>query len=273
MLNLKAQFLTKVPDLKILKHNLTYLNLSFNCLVVFPKQILQLRHLTVLKLRNNPLKEIPIGIKKLRRLRQLTVSYCLLSSLPMSIFSLSRLVILGLAYNLLTFIPEDIGCLSSLKDLDLEGNQLGALPASILRLQSLKYLRMHNNFTHPIFWSETISFQPQSLVDMSILAVTKHALHRFSSLPPKIKSLLNNVLTCDCCGGPRFGEGVRVIKGAGEIFWVKNLPLLFTACSQTCRRKFKRNADAIPEWLTRNKLTLQTQMTYEEEPTPRAKTA
>lgn len=57
---------------------------------------------------------------------------------------------------------------------------------------------------------------------------------------------------CDCCDGPMFGRGVRVIKAPSSIFGVKNLPFLFNACTQTCRRQFSRASDSLKLWMQRN---------------------
>ena len=57
---------------------------------------------------------------------------------------------------------------------------------------------------------------------------------------------------CDCCDGPMFGPGVRVIKAPPEMFGVKNLPFLFNACTQTCRRQFSKSPQSLQEWMKRN---------------------
>ena len=45
-----------------------------------------------------------------------------------------------------------------------------------------------------------------------------------------------------------------MIKAMGEVFGVKNLPFLFKACSQTCRKAFVRNPEAVQQWLLRNNI-------------------
>ena len=52
-----------------------------------------------------------------------------------------------------------------------------------------------------------------------------------------------SVSACDFCGGPKFGQGLRVIKPAAEIFGVKNLPVLFYVCSQNCRGILRRSTE------------------------------
>lgn len=50
---------------------------------------------------------------------------------------------------------------------------------------------------------------------------------------------------CDCCNGPVFGAGLRLIRAvAMEKFKVKNLPFIFTLCSPTCRRTLKRKPNS-----------------------------
>ena len=102
-----------------------------------------------------------------------------------SLFGLNYLKLLDLSYNRLSFLPKEIRNLRyvlfflspelptpfdlyvdlrylsrSLRELSVEGNELGALPTGILQL-GLKHLRIMNNFTHPLFWRETTSNQPQ----------------------------------------------------------------------------------------------------------------
>lgn len=103
-----------------------------------------------------------------------------------SLFGLNYLKLLDLSYNRLSFLPKGIRNLRyvlfsfyhrnfqlpfdlyvdprylsrSLRELSVEGNELGALPTGILQL-GLKHLRIMNNFTHPLFWRETTSNQPQ----------------------------------------------------------------------------------------------------------------
>ena len=49
-----------------------------------------------------------------------------------------------------------------------------------------------------------------------------------------------------------FGEGVRLIKAPKMVFGLRNLPILFLACSQYCRKQFIKNPDAIQYWLQKN---------------------
>jgi len=161
ILNLRAHFLNRLPDLSPLAGLLTHLNLSFNDLWIFPLEILQLTNLVSLKLRNNPIQEIPWSIKRLKRLIVFEISFNLLTSLPSSLFQLKHLELLDLSYNRLSFIPSDIENLRSLRELNLEGNQLGAMPLGALHLISLKYLKITNNFMHPLLWREHATNQPQ----------------------------------------------------------------------------------------------------------------
>ncbi|XP_039340857.1 leucine-rich repeat-containing protein 63 isoform X5 [Mauremys reevesii] len=82
VLNLKGYFLTLLPDLTPLVDTLVYLNLSFNDLHFFPREVYNIKNLEVLKLRNNPIKEIPDDVHRLKTLRILNMSFNLLSVLP-----------------------------------------------------------------------------------------------------------------------------------------------------------------------------------------------
>ncbi|XP_048588160.1 uncharacterized protein LOC5511012 isoform X2 [Nematostella vectensis] len=257
VLNVKAHFLNRLPSLSQLVDTLTHLNASFNDFWVFPPEILELKMLVSLKLRNNPIKAIPNGIGNLSQLKVFEMSFNLLTSLPASLFELKDLELLDLSYNRLSFIPADIGKLRALRELNLEGNQLGAMPISTLFLP-LKYFRISNNFIHPLFWRETASNQPQRLLDLCALNVARHDqdIAAMIALPETLKKLLNMPDKCDCCGGAKFGEGLRVIKGLDEVFGVKNLPFLFSSCSQYCRKKFVKNKDGLALWLFRNGITI-----------------
>ena len=100
-LSLKAHFLTKVPNLSILRSSLIYLNLSFNSFEVgdfrsrffyhriffpcfnqaIPEAVFELEGLEILKLRDNPIREIPVGIAALWNLRTLVVSFCMIEKI------------------------------------------------------------------------------------------------------------------------------------------------------------------------------------------------
>nr|XP_025037888.1 leucine-rich repeat-containing protein 63 isoform X3 [Pelodiscus sinensis] len=111
-LNLKGYFLTLLPDLTPLVNTLVYLNLSFNDLHFFPREVYNIKHLQVLKLRNNPIREIPDDIYKLKALRILNISFSLLSALPTGLFLLPYLNYLDVAYNDISIIPHEIRNLS-----------------------------------------------------------------------------------------------------------------------------------------------------------------
>lgn len=49
-----------------------------------------------------------------------------------------------------------------------------------------------------------------------------------------------------------FGPGVRIIKMIEELFGVVTIPFIFTVCSQTCRKAFKKNPEAVNNWLEMN---------------------
>ncbi|XP_031555110.1 uncharacterized protein LOC116292017 [Actinia tenebrosa] len=252
-LNIKAHFLSRLPTLVQMSDHITHVNASFNDFWVFPPEILDLKLLVSLKLRNNPIKEIPHGISSLKYLKVLDMSFSLVNSIPSCLFELTDLEILDLSYNRISFVPTEVGNLRNLRELNLEGNQIRALPANILYLR-LKYLKISNNFIHPLFWRETASNQPQRLMDLCALVVnrTKQNSLKMALLPDSIKSFLKSPYRCDCCGGVLLGQGLRVIKPVDEAFKVKNLPLLFSSCSQPCRKRFIKNRDAIELWLLRN---------------------
>ncbi|XP_061482145.1 leucine-rich repeat-containing protein 63 [Rhineura floridana] len=232
-LSLKAFFLSRLPDLSPLADFLVYLNLSFNYLYFFPKEVYHLKHLEVLKLRNNPIKFIPEDIGQMKNLKLLIMSFNLLTALPAGLFSLPNLQGLDVSYNELEFIPTEIGNLRSLTYLNLEGNLLYVLPCGLLKLQ-LGRLKVENNFLHAYFWNEVCQLQPQRLTDMAALCFAKHNLWEiYHKMPVDIQEMLINFATCDCCMGPLYGRGLQFIRIYRNAYGLR-LPYFFCACSPTC---------------------------------------
>ncbi|XP_023930593.1 leucine-rich repeat-containing protein 63 [Lingula anatina] len=247
-LSLKAHFISQLPDLGPLLTTVTYLNLSFNDLRVFPVEIFDLKQLETLKLRNNPITEIPPDICKLAKLKVLVISFNLLSQVPLSLFSLSGLYHLDISYNRLSFVPNEIRRLKNLRELMVEGNQLAAMPSGALKLKNLKHLTVRNNFMHPLFWKENTRNQPQRLTDLACLAFMNAGLHRRAyHLTETVARLLQPTGQCDCCNGPLYGPGLRLIRPASKIFGIKNLPFLFVSCSPYCANMFLKSTDSISE--------------------------
>ncbi|XP_064638734.1 leucine-rich repeat-containing protein 63-like isoform X2 [Lineus longissimus] len=244
-LSLKAHFITFLPDISPVAKTVTYLNLSFNDLRCVPSELFDMQQLEVLKLRDNPIRDIPMQIVLLKNLRTLTLSFCLISSVPISLFSLPELRHLDLSYNRLVFIPNEIRNALKLRELNLEGNQLPAMPCGALKLK-LRYLRVANNFMHPLFWEENTKNNPQRLLDLSALAFSNAGLFRlYKNIPEGDMKILNSYSTCDCCSGPRYGPGIRLIRPCNKIFGVKNLPFLFRSCSPYCAKVFSSSTDTI----------------------------
>lgn len=246
VLSLKAHFIPQIPELSPLSTTLVYLNLSFNELVNFPRDVLACRELQVLKLRNNPLKDIPHDISKLKKLRTLILSFCCLTALPLSLFTLTKLEFFDVSYNKLTFLANEIKKLEKLRFLNVEGNELAGLPCGLLRLNLFR-IRVRNNFMNPLFWKENSANDPQRLTDMCLVVikskVTKDDPRKMEKFPPEIVRAINSFLPCDCCDGSRFGPGLRIIRPCTEIWGIKRLPFVFQSCSPSCYSTFIHNID------------------------------
>ena len=52
---------------------------------------------------------------------------------------------------------------------------------------------------------------------------------------------------CDCCGGPCYGPGIRIIRPCTLIFGVRNLPFLFHSCGPDCATTFMKSAEGISD--------------------------
>ena len=49
-----------------------------------------------------------------------------------------------------------------------------------------------------------------------------------------------DVGACDCCAGPVFGGGYTLVRSmALEQCGAKNIPLVFTVCSQSCKHNLR----------------------------------
>nr|XP_006118070.1 leucine-rich repeat-containing protein 63 isoform X1 [Pelodiscus sinensis]XP_025037883.1 leucine-rich repeat-containing protein 63 isoform X1 [Pelodiscus sinensis]XP_025037884.1 leucine-rich repeat-containing protein 63 isoform X1 [Pelodiscus sinensis]XP_025037885.1 leucine-rich repeat-containing protein 63 isoform X1 [Pelodiscus sinensis]XP_025037886.1 leucine-rich repeat-containing protein 63 isoform X1 [Pelodiscus sinensis] len=251
-LNLKGYFLTLLPDLTPLVNTLVYLNLSFNDLHFFPREVYNIKHLQVLKLRNNPIREIPDDIYKLKALRILNISFSLLSALPTGLFLLPYLNYLDVAYNDISIIPHEIRNLRTLEYLNVEGNQLCALPCEVLKLP-LKFLNIENNFMHPFLWKENSQNQPQRLTDLAALCFSRNKLwQKYTKISRDIQEILNNCKVCDCCKGPLYGKGLQLIRSCRNIFRFHRLPFLFNACSPSCHSSFMSQTDSMTRVLYGN---------------------
>ncbi|CAM4367540.1 leucine-rich repeat-containing protein 63 isoform X1 [Caretta caretta] len=243
-LNLKGYFLTLLPDLTPLVDTLVYLNLSFNDLHFFPREVYNIKNLEVLKLRNNPIKEIPDDVHKLKTLRILNMSFNLLSALPTGLFLLPYLSYLDVSYNDISVIPHEIRNLRALEYLNVEGNQLCALPCGVLKLP-VKLLNTENNLMHPSLWKENSQNQPQRLTDLAALYFSRnHMWQRYTEISKDIQEILNNCRVCDCCKGPLYGQGLRLIRSCRNIFRFRKLPFLFNACSPSCYSRYMSQTDS-----------------------------
>ncbi len=76
-----------------------HLDLSYQELKEFPKEILLMRNLTVLDLRGNYLSELPEDLSKIENLEELRVDNNLLPVFPVGVIQLRRLKVLTLEGN------------------------------------------------------------------------------------------------------------------------------------------------------------------------------
>ncbi|XP_072542772.1 uncharacterized protein [Salminus brasiliensis] len=233
-LKLKAHFIAQLPDLSPLHQSLLYLNLSFNDFTVFPVEVCELARLEVLKLRDNPIEEIPPEIEKLLNLKTLIISFCKIKVLPSQFYHLASLQHLDASHNLISSLSNEIKNLRSLQYLNVEGNQLEALPGGILCV-SLSELRLGGNYTHPLLWILNSTNSPPSLTHSAARALAlTHPQEQYSSLPPAAQLALSRAGVCECCGGPLFGPGLKLIHPVQGLFGLSSVPILFRSCSASC---------------------------------------
>lgn len=243
ILNLKAHFISDIPDISFLKDRLTSLNLSFNSFVTLPDAVLRLQNLETLKVRDNPLREIPDAIGNLKNLRTLIISFCLLSTFPPKFFELEMLQILDVSYNNLDHIPSQISHLRFLQELSLEGNQLTILPASILSLD-LHFLSLKNNFLHHLFWKMTKKFYMEKnsaiIMDENSSAASCNPTSPTEDLPEEQSdSLADNLLGC-CfnCDAAIKSNSLYHVQIHRNVFGHAALIFLYEVCSLSCLEDF-----------------------------------
>ncbi|XP_007889934.1 leucine-rich repeat-containing protein 63 isoform X1 [Callorhinchus milii] len=173
------------------------------------------------------------------------MSFCLVSTLPLGIFLLLELESLNFAYNSISIIPNEIRNLRKLQFLNAEGNELFALPQGLLKLH-LKQIRLEGNFLHPLLWKENSQNKPQKLSHLAARVFTRNNLQQhYTDIPKDIQNILNRATVCDCCGGPMYGSGLRIIRPCRKIFGIENLPFLFHSCSPSCKAHFMMQTESL----------------------------
>ncbi|XP_007889935.1 leucine-rich repeat-containing protein 63 isoform X2 [Callorhinchus milii] len=135
--------------------------------------------------------------------------------------------------------------LGKLQFLNAEGNELFALPQGLLKLH-LKQIRLEGNFLHPLLWKENSQNKPQKLSHLAARVFTRNNLQQhYTDIPKDIQNILNRATVCDCCGGPMYGSGLRIIRPCRKIFGIENLPFLFHSCSPSCKAHFMMQTESL----------------------------
>ena len=238
LLDLKASYLDYLPRITPdLIHNITSINLSFNYFSTFPHQLYCLKNMISLNMRNNPLLTIPSKIQELAELEYLNFSFCKLTYVDGGVFSLRYLKTLDLSYNFLTSIHENIEKLDSLENLSVDGNRLKYFPQTILNI-NLNSLSCNSNFTNRVFWKDSCPSSPQRLMDVAMTTLARN--DHLNLVPVTIQENIFDGTRCPYCNGLVAGRGIPALKPVVELVGIKNLPLLFVVCSQTCRLKLQQ---------------------------------
>ncbi|XP_057301752.1 leucine-rich repeat-containing protein 63-like isoform X2 [Hydractinia symbiolongicarpus] len=235
-LYLKGYFLDMFEDVPDqLLATLSSVNLSFNNFMEIPEVLFTAKNLISLNMRNNPIKSISGDIKNLVKIKYMNFSFCCLNELQDCVLNLSELEVLDVSYNCIPRLNKSIKNLVSLKELYLDGNFIRHFPTELLQL-SLTSFSCQTNFLHKYFWKESVPPILQSLRDVALTCVCKN--HNLDKLPLDIKQKIGEcgISPCDYCDQLKPHEGIPVLKPVAEIFGIKNLPLLFHVCSQSCRR-------------------------------------
>lgn len=107
-LNFSSNYLTSIPELKLLRNTLEMLSLSDNYITIFPINILKFKKLEELNLSSNEIVDIPIGIKEISSLKVLDLSENQITNLPKEIVELPNLQEIHLRENPLVSPPIEI---------------------------------------------------------------------------------------------------------------------------------------------------------------------
>jgi len=242
-LSLKAHFIDQLPEISALTSSLIYLNLSFNNFTSVPNIIYSMVQLEAFKLRNNPIRSLELQMSQLKNLKILTLSYCLIEDIPTCVYMMENLKFLDVSYNRIRYVSKLIVNLNNLKYLNVEGNEIEYLPSSMLTMHHLEKINVKNNYLHPVLWKNAMINQPQTLFDLSIYALNQnYERYRLGkkNITSDIVYIMQNQEICDCCNGPRYGEGLKLIRPCLKIFGVKYMPFMFQCCSPRCLNRYKR---------------------------------
>lgn len=128
------------------------LDLSYNSIKKFPKEILMMKNLKKLILENNEIQLSSIQdaftntINPLPNLERLVLSRNCLRNFPLEILNITNLRELIMSNCYVCKVPESIKALTGLKKLDLSGNSLEQFPVEITKLSNLEYLDLSHNY-------------------------------------------------------------------------------------------------------------------------------
>ena len=154
--------------------NLNWLEISYNKIKEFPKEICYLENLEILSLRVNALKIIPKEIGNLMNLKLLDIGQNSLKSIPEEIYGLKNLKVLSLKNNLLKAISKEIGNLNYLTLLDISYNKIKEIPIEIACLENLERLYLNDNKL------TTIPEEIETLKNLRVIKVdNKFSVKRF----------------------------------------------------------------------------------------------
>eukprot|EP00117_Sycon_ciliatum_P039406 scpid3418/ scgid29135/ Leucine-rich repeat-containing protein 63 len=233
-LNLKAFFIDNdgLPNLNVVM-NVTYVNLSFNCLQAFPTALYSASKLQVLTLRNNPICFLPEDFHRMESLVSFSISFCMLERLPETIGELKRLRDLDVSHNMIKFLPESLGNARGLRSLYIVGNELVCMPLSTLALP-LKDFRCSENFFHPLFWPESEHNQAQELSVLCRIVARRNRIPLKESASDAADQQ-ERCIKCHICDLDLLDGGLRLIRAPRpRTHNVSKLPFLYRVCSTHC---------------------------------------
>jgi Leucine-rich repeat (LRR) protein len=126
--------------------DVSYFDLSYPKLSVFPTSIYKIKHLKELDLTNDSYDSIPLGISKLKKLKRLSFGHTPIKKLPKDFKKLKRLEHLNINFS--TIIDkeaffETLALLPNLKSLELWSvDSETKLPNSFLKLKKLEHFTL-----------------------------------------------------------------------------------------------------------------------------------
>ncbi|KAA0718488.1 PH domain leucine-rich repeat protein phosphatase 1 [Triplophysa tibetana] len=189
----------EVLDVSPVASNLTYMDISRNCMKSLPDWLSESKKLEVLDVSHNNITELPSWLFCSGSLRKILVGHNQLKRLPermerplVEVLDVQHNQLIELPCNLFLKSESKMAKLEELEEVDLSGNRLKAVPTTILNCRRMHTLGAHSNCIE--VFPEVMQLMEMKCVDLSCNELSEITLPE--NLPPKLQEL-------DLTGNPR----------------------------------------------------------------------